>query len=84
MNYVMEKFLKKLIIYSIIAIAVYLGAVVATSYIKGSDSLFDTEYLTDIITVFITGMLLGVVFLFKLFALADGKGKKKKSFIKTF
>ena len=63
----------------IIAIAAYLGAVVIVSYIKNGTLGFDTEYLADTITIFITIMAIAVLLLFKLFALADGKGKKKKN-----
>ena len=78
MNFVMEKFLKKAIIYIIVAIVAYLGAVVITSYIKNGVLGFDTDYLSDTITIFITIMVVAVLLLFKLFAMADGKGKKKK------
>ena len=74
----MEKFLKKLFLYFIIAIVVYLGAVVAVSYFKNQTFGFDTEYLSDVVTLFVTGMILAVMLLFKLFKLADGKGDKKK------
>ena len=75
----MEKFLKKIFInLGIIAIFYCLAVVVAT-YFKTNEISFSTEYLTDTVTIFTTAILTGVFLLFKLFAMADGKGKKKKS-----
>ena len=58
---------------------VYLLSVVLVSYFKNGEFGFDTEYLTDTITLFITGMALALLLLFKMFKMLDGKaGKKKK------
>ncbi len=73
----MEKFLKKVIIYVVVLALVYAGAVVVVSYLKNGTFAFDPEYLMNTTTLFITGMACAVLLLVKLFALADGKGKKK-------
>ena len=75
----MEKFLKKTLINVILVVMVYLLSVVLVSYFKNGEFGFDTEYLTDTITLFITGMALALLLLFKMFKMLDGKaGKKKK------
>ncbi len=74
----MEKFLKKVIVYLVLFGAIYFGSVILVSYFKNGSFAFDAEYLTDTVTIFITGAALAVLLLFKLFAMADGKGKKKK------
>ena len=80
----MEKFLKKVLIYLAIFGAMYCGAVLVVTYLKDQTVGFNTEYLTDSTTVFVTVMVCAVILLFKLFALADGKaGKKSKGIDKA-
>ena len=76
-NLNMGKFLKKLI-FSLITIAViYVAALVAITYFKNGKFSGYGEYVGDPVTIFATVMAIGIWLLFKLFALADGKGKKK-------
>ena len=74
----MGKFLKKVLINAIAFIAIYLGAVILTSYLKNQSFTFDSRYLTDTVTLFITFMLAGVWILYRLFKLLDAKGGDKK------
>jgi len=73
----MEKFLKKLLINAILFVAIYFVSVVAVTYFSTSEFGFDTEYMTDTATIFVTVLLCGVLVMFKLFKLMDGKPKKK-------
>lgn len=73
----MGKFLTKLLINALLVAGIYLCAVVITTYFKTSQFGFDPEYLFDTVTGFITIMAVGVLALFKLFKLLDGKPKKK-------
>ncbi len=74
----MEKFLKKTFINIFVIAIMYCLAVVVTTFLKTQEIGFDMEYLTNTTTIFITAMLVGLFLLFKLFGMADGKGKKKK------
>ncbi len=73
----MEKFLKKALINFILIVGIYLLSVVVVTFLKNQELGFDTEYLSDTATLFVTAMAIGVLFLFKLFKMTDGKPKKK-------
>ena len=75
----MGKFLRKTLINLAILIAIYGLALVVATYFKDQEFMPNPDYMTDVVTLFITFMASGVFLLFKLFALLDGKGKKKKS-----
>ena len=75
---IMEKFLKKTLLNIIIFVAIYLLAVVAVTFFKTNQIGFDTTYLTDTITIFVTAMGVGIILLFKLFKMLDGKPNSKK------
>ena len=75
---VMGKFLKKVFGFLILIGLIYLAAVVAVSYFNNNEFGFDTYYMADTTTMFITVMGCAVLLLFKLFKMADGKPKSKK------
>ena len=75
----MGKFFKKTIINCIILALIYCAAVVLTTFFKTQEFGFDSEYVSDVVTIFITVLLAGVFLLFKMFAMLDGKTAKKKS-----
>ena len=58
--------------------AIYSITVVAVTYFKNQEFGFDTEYLADTVTLFITAMAVGIFLLFKLFRMLDGKPNSKK------
>jgi len=74
----MGTFLKKILKYIIIAVVVYLAAVVGMSYIKNKVFGFDTTYLMDNTVITITCIAFGGIIIYDLLRLMDGKGKKKK------
>ncbi|MBQ7797623.1 MAG: type IV secretory system conjugative DNA transfer family protein [Clostridia bacterium] len=74
----MEKFIKKMLINIIFIAAIYSITVVAVTYFKNQEFGFDTEYLADTVTLFITAMAVGIFLLFKLFRMLDGKPNSKK------
>ena len=63
----------------LIVALVYIGVVVVRSYIGNGECGFDSVYVADMTTLFIAGMTLAVLLLFKLFKMVDGKPKKKSS-----
>ncbi len=73
----MEKFLKKLAINLALIVGIYFVAVFLVTYFKDNEFTINIEYFTDSVTFFITGAVVAIMLLIKLFKLADGKSSSK-------
>ena len=74
----MKKFFTKILIYFVVFISAFFGAIVISTFLNDQEFGFNLEYANDTMTLFITVLLCGVFIMVKLFKLMDGKGVKKK------
>ena len=73
----MGNFIKKMLMHIIVIALFYVVAVILVSYFNNKSFGFDTDYLFDTVTLFITIMAAGIYLLFLLFKMADGKPKSQ-------
>jgi len=73
----MKGFLKKILKYVILAVAVYVLSIVAINYFKTKTIGFNTQYLQNSVVIAITFFAVAGMLIYDLLRLADGKGKKK-------
>ncbi len=73
----MKDFGKKILKYSFLILALYLGSVVAVTYFETKTIGFNVKYLTDSLVVAITFFGSSAVLIVNLLKIVDGKGKKK-------
>lgn len=75
----MKNFGKKLLKYLIVAIVVFVGAVIALTYFNNKTFGFDFKYATNGQATIFVVLGLAALLLFDLFKLMDGKNKKSKA-----
>ncbi len=73
----MKSFLKKLILYVVVAVALFLGSIVLTSYFKDGVIAFNPRYLSTMTPYFLVFIGVGLLLVWDLLKLIDGKSKKK-------
>ena len=73
----MKSFLKKVLKYFLVGVALYIVAIIGLNYLKTKTIGFNTDYLSDSTVVAITFFGVAGLFIYDLLRLVDGKGKKK-------